>query len=157
MSEKGRPGGKRWDGKRQAKIRKLLGKRTSLEENRALGRFVARYVDCEATARALVGYYLADRGVKTSEKRRLHVHEIFRAAEYFGVEADGELVDLVDSVFYGGDGIRGKKTPRQLRNALIHRKTLADVEEIEEREGELLERMDRWLEAVGVLGSGSGR
>lgn len=145
MSEAGRPADKRWDEKRRAKMQKLLGERTSLDSNRALRRFVARYVDCEATARALVGYYLADRGVKHSEKRQLNVHDVWRAAGYFGVTADEEMVL---SVFRGSDGIRGEKTPRQLRNALIHRKTLADVEEIEEREEELLARMGRWLEAV---------
>lgn len=49
-------------------------------------------------------------------------------------------------MFTADVGHRNSKTPRQLRNPIIHQLAAADIEEASARCSELLAQMQRWLD-----------
>lgn len=139
-----KPQNKRIDKRRRKEITKLLSKRFLIEENERIVKFISLYIDCEATARKYVQYYKRDNGKKISEAfETLNYSEIEKAAKYFGLKIDNALVK---QIFQGSTGIRGSKTPRQLRNGIIHSKVFNDLEEVEQRFNDLCKLMEKWIQ-----------
>ena len=139
-----KPQGKRLDNRRRKELKKLLNERYLINENKILINFISLYIDCEATAKKFVQYYKSDKGLKYSDAyESLKYDEVVNAAKYFALNIDSQLIV---NIFTSGIGIRGFKTPRQLRNGIIHSKAVKDIEEIELRFDELSKLMETWID-----------
>lgn len=135
---------KRLDNRRKKELRKLISERYSISKNKKLVNFISLYIDCEATAKKYVQYYKNDKGQKNSSAfESLKYNEIEKAAKYFGINVDE---DLIFKIFKSSTGTRNNKTPRQLRNAIFHSKSVKDIEEVELRFDVLRERMESWID-----------
>lgn len=126
-------------------LAKTLDSEHNLTHNPFLVRFLETYIDCEATAHKLVRFYKRDKYNRTDASVILNVRKVANACAYYRLKLEK---DEIYNLFRGGKGIRGKKTPRQLRNGYLHEKSRADAEEMEHRLDFLHERMRRWLTAV---------
>jgi len=130
---------------RKTALLQLLDDTYSLKNQPEILRFLDRYIDCESTARKIVKFYKKDRYHKTLEQEHINVREVASAAKHFGFPmAAGDVYAL----FRGGRGIRGEKTPRQLRNAYVHAKKESDALEILEDIDAHNALMQRWLRSV---------
>ncbi|ETA82482.1 hypothetical protein [Youngiibacter fragilis] len=130
---------------RRKEIMKLLNDRYKIETNENLLIFTSKYTDCEATARKLVGYYKSDRGLPVSKSMRpLKLIDIMKAAEHYGLPVTEEEIRLI----FDSEGTRGRKSPRQLKMALLAIKAPNDMEEIIWRSTELSAYMDKWIRAI---------
>ncbi len=123
----------------------LLDDAYSLQNQPDVLSFLDCYIDCEATARKMVKFYKKDRYNKTTDQERINVREIANAAKRFNFSISR---NDIYALFRGGRGIRGKKTPRQLRNAYVHAKTKTDVSEIVKKQAKHHALMERWLKSV---------
>ena len=134
----------RLDPRRKKEIKKLLSERYKISENKKLIIFLSLYFDCESTAIKYVLYYKLDKKIKISGSyESLNFKDIEKAATYFDLKLkDG----LIKEIFEGSDGIRGNKTPRQLRNKITHTKSTKDIEEVEQRFEELIKLMQVWID-----------
>lgn len=138
-----KPQNKRLDKRRKKEIAKILSNRYSIYENDKLGNFISLYIDSEATAKKYVQYYKKDKKQKSTDKfESLKYSEVEKAVKYFGLNIDNKLIA---QIFKSSNGKRNKKTPRQLRNGIIHSKSSKDIEEIEQRFDELSKLMEMWL------------
>ena len=130
---------------RRKEIRKVFGDRYSLLNNTDLTSFTSRYVDCEATARKLVGYYKSDRGIPVTRSiRSLKIIDIIRASEHFNLGLSEVEIKLI----FETEGNRGNKSPRQLKASLMANKATNDLDEIIWRNKELSSYMDKWINAI---------
>ncbi len=131
---------------RVREINKIFDDKHDIIKNKYIGEFITNYINCEALARKLISYYMADRQMKQPTRyQKLKTDTIARAAKHFEVDISE---DAIEQVFKGGNGKRNHKTPRQLRNAYIHTKSTNDALEIVSRNKELIKRMQVWLNAV---------
>ena len=139
-----KPQNKRLDNRRRKELKKILSERYLINVNKNLVNFISLYIDCEATAKKFVQYYKSDKGQKNSEAYEvLKYDEVEKAAKYFGLNIDSQLIV---SIFSSGRGIRGSKTSRQLRNGILHSKAVKDIEEVEQRFDELIKLMGTWID-----------
>lgn len=130
---------------RRKEIMKILNDRYRIETNVNLLTFTSMYTDCEATARKLVSYYKSDRGLPVSKSMRpLKLIDIMKAAEHYGMQVSEEEIRLI----FDSEGTRGRKSPRQLKTALLAVKAQNDMEEIIWRSTELSVYMDKWIKAI---------
>ena len=138
-----KPQNKRLDKSRKKEIAKILSNRYSIYENDKLVKFISLYIDSEATAKKYVQYYKKDKKQKiTGGFESLNYSDVQKAVKYFSLNIDNKLIA---QIFESGKGNRNKKTPRQLRNGIIHSKSSKDIEEIEQRFDELSKLMEIWL------------
>jgi len=141
-----KPINKRLGNQRKKKLQKIICRRYAICDNRKLIDFLSLYIDCEATAKKYVYYYKADKKQKNSNTYEgLKYDEVGKAARYFALEINA---DLIKKIFESSTGIRNHKTPRQLRNGVVHSKSIKDIEEIELRFDELLSLMNTWIDIV---------
>ncbi|GEM_PF-819333 len=117
----------------------------NLTKNPFIVRFLETYIDCETTAHKIVRFYKHDKYQRTDASVILNVRKIVAAARYFHLAIDESRIR---ALFTGGKGIRGKKTPRQLRNGYLHEKSAPDVKEMQRRLDSLHDLMQEWLTAV---------
>ncbi|NCB26780.1 MAG: hypothetical protein EOM12_12300 [Verrucomicrobiae bacterium] len=131
---------------REKEITKLLSDRYVLGKNIKVVKFLSLYIDCEAVSRKLIFYYRQETGKKSvKDFEKLQSQVISAAVRYFKLNINEKIIH---SIFHSAGGIRGEKTPRQLRNALIHSKSIKDIEEIEKRNEELIRIMNVWITAI---------
>lgn len=120
------------------KLSSLDGK--LLETTTPLGSFIERYIVCEAVARKII----SDHTNKPCPVK-LYSTSVVSAAKHFGLLGTAGS-QLISEIFRSGDGNRNCKTPRQLRNAIIHELNSQDCEEAIARHKELYKLMSEWLE-----------
>lgn len=104
-----------------------------------VGKFIERYIICEAIARNQIS-----RKIGRPCPHTLNFTQIQAAVRYYGL-GDRIAPQLIESIFRGGDGTKGARTPRQLRNGLIHGLSEAHRGEVEMRHDSLMSLMNRWL------------
>jgi hypothetical protein len=107
-----------------------------------LGAFLDRYLVAEALARKVVSYYQDD--TKKPSSNAIQVQQLSAAIRHFGIifsESDTR------TLFFGGEGLRGKKSARQLRNGYIHSLSAEDRVEIEQMAPLLIEMLNGFINA----------
>lgn len=104
-----------------------------------VGEFVDLYIRCELFATRLQHYYQTDKQYKEAG---LNTESLVKALEYFGLYL--KKSSLL-SIFKGGEGKRGIKSARQLRNGYLHQLSDADKSEIIEKHSKLTVAMERFL------------
>jgi hypothetical protein len=106
----------------------------------SVGQFLERYLVSEAVARKLISN-------KTGKPcpQILNFSSIQSAAKHFHWTLSIHP-ELIESVFRSGDGLRDSKTPRQLRNSIVHEISKVDCVEIRTRQNDLMKLMQRWLD-----------
>lgn len=92
-----------------------------------IGEFISLYLKCELFATRLQHYYQKD---KQHKQGKLNTESLLKALEHFGFSVDKDKLLLL---FKGGEGKRGKKSARQLRNGYLHQLSDADRREIIEK------------------------
>lgn len=117
----------------------------NLTKNPYIVEFLETYIDCETTAHKIVRFYRRDKYARQDASVILDVRKVVNAAGYFGLPMDESRLR---ALFTGGKGIRGKKTPRQIRNGYLHEKSAPDAIELKRRYTFLQELMQEWLSAV---------
>ena len=119
-------------------IAKLDGK--ILSATTPVGHFLERYLVSEAVARKLIAY-------KTRKPcpQTLNFQSIVSASKHFYL-APSIHPQLIENVFRGGAGHRNSKTPRQLRNSIVHSLSREDCVETRTRHHDLMALMKRWLD-----------
>ena len=104
-----------------------------------VGEFISLYLRCELFATKLQHYYQTDRQYK---KGSLNTDMLSKALEHFGIPLDK---DKLLSIFKGGEGKRGSKSARQLRNGYLHQLSEPDKLEIIDKHSTLVKEMKRFL------------
>ena len=89
-----------------------------------VGKFISAYLCAEVFATKLIDFYRSDRRL---EGKGLQVDVLTSAAKYFGMSIDGLMLR---ELFCGGEGKRGAKSARQLRNGYLHTLSQEDRKEI---------------------------
>jgi hypothetical protein len=91
-----------------------------------LGAFLDRYFVAEVVARKVTAFYQDDTKKQCSDK--VQIQQLGAAILHFGIifpESD------LRTLFLGGEGLRGNKSARQLRNGYVHSLSVEDRSEIE--------------------------
>lgn len=104
-----------------------------------VGEFIGLYLRCELFATRIQHYYQADKQYK---KGKLNTEMLSKALEYFAISF---AQDKLHAVFKGGEGKRGKKSARQLRNGYLHQLSDPDKLEILDKYFFLVNEMNRLL------------
>lgn len=90
----------------------------------AVGRFVSAYLLAEVFAMRLIEFYRSDRKL---DGKKLQVDVLISAVRHFEMSMEESIVK---ELFTGGEGKRGFKTARQLRNGYLHTLSHEDRKEI---------------------------
>lgn len=115
----------------------------NLTHNAKVTTYIQTYIDCEVSAQKLIRYYKKDIGRKAPA--RLYLPNILKTVDHFGLKVDRSLIFRI---FPGGEGLRNKKSPRQLRNAYVHKKHPQDCLEMLATFDRHLAWMRVWLDAI---------
>lgn len=106
-----------------------------------LGLFIDKYLVCELLARKIIEYKN-----NRSNKNGSQNYTIMQIkASYKTLLNIAYAPGVIDIIFPGGEGIRGQKSPRQLRNGFIHSISKHDIEEIDINIKALVSAMDEWI------------
>lgn len=84
-------------------------------------------------------YYQTDKQLK---KGKLNTEYLSKALEHFGLHLEK---DKLLFLFKGGEGKKGQKSARQLRNGYLHQLSEADKSEIIDKHSMLIAEMKRLL------------
>jgi len=84
-------------------------------------------------------YYQTDKGYK---KTKLNTATLTDAIQHFGMYFSGDAVLML---FQGGEGKRGKKSAKQLRNGYLHQLSEADKNEIIDKDPSLIKEMEKFI------------
>lgn len=90
-----------------------------------VGQFIGYYLRCELFATKVQHFYQTDKSYK---KTRLNTKALCKAFVHFNMHLDDEVLL---KLFQGGEGKRGVKSARQLRNGYLHQLSSSDRREIE--------------------------
>jgi len=129
--------------KRKAELKKITNQSPGFRCQGDLGYFFDLFLVCEATARKLISYYKNE--ISKSENQIYTITEVKAALSFFSISVMPND-DFVNYIFKSGNGLRGKKTCRQLRNDYIHNLSQIDRNEIESRNKDLIENMNKWTQ-----------
>lgn len=124
-------------------IKKGISKRYALHKNKKLMHFLSLYIDSEFLAQKTVSYKRAEHNKKDFSS--LNYLELIKSLKLFNISVPKKLVK---QKFKSGDGLRNHKTPRQLRNGLMHEKSISDIHEIIDRYEELTKYLSTWLNSM---------
>ncbi len=123
-------------------VETLLLHRENFQSEKPVGKFVDLYILCEAIAVRLVDFNLGrqhkvlqSKSIKTAYNKLVEI----------GVAQRIQQEALIEKIFKSGNGIRGKKTPRQLRNPIIHQLAKSDIDEVNSRSIEIMRLMEWWI------------
>lgn len=128
---------------RKAELKKITIQSPGFKCQGDLGCFFDLFLVCEATARKLISYYKNENS--KSENQFYSITEVRFALNFFSISVMAND-DFVKYIFKSGNGLRGKKTCRQLRNDYIHNLSQFDRAEIESRNKDLIENMNKWIQ-----------
>jgi len=105
-----------------------------------VGKFITAYLCAEDFATRLIEFYRADRRLKG---KGLQVDVLVSAAKHFRISVnDSTLYEL----FRGGEGRRGVKSARQLRNGYLHTLSHEDRREILSSAENLISRLYQFMQ-----------
>jgi hypothetical protein len=104
-----------------------------------VGAFVSAYLRAEVFATRIITFYRADRGLKG---KGLQVDVLVAATRHFGMGVDPANIR---ALFLGGEGKRGAKTARQLRNGYLHTLSAEDRKEILTSSGILTSQLTAFI------------
>lgn len=111
-----------------------------------LGAFLDRYFVAEVLARKVMSFYQDD--TKKSGSDKIQVQQLSAAIRYFGIifpESD------IRTLFLGGEGLRGNKSARQLRNGYVHSLSAEDRVEIERMAPLLNDMLNRFIKSTCAM------
>lgn len=97
------------------------------------------YLQSDLFATRLQHYYQTDMGYK---KTKLNTASLNGALQHFGMHASAEIVLML---FQGGEGKRGNKSAKQLRNGYLHQLSEADRNEIISKAPLLIKEMKKFI------------
>lgn len=123
--------------------KKGISKRYALHENKKLMHFLSLYIDSEFLAQKIVRYKRAEHNKKVFLS--LNYLELVKSLKLFNLSV---TLKLVKQIFKSGDGLRNHKIPMQLRNGLMHEKSIPDIHEILNRYEELTGYLNTWLDFI---------
>jgi len=104
-----------------------------------VGEFIGLYLICDIFATRLQNYYQTD---KQNKKTKLNMLTLTKALEHFGLHIENIILL---SLFQGGEGKRGEKSARQLRNGYLHQLSESDKNEIINKHSILTHEMKKLL------------
>ena len=104
-----------------------------------VGEFIGYYLRCDLFATRLQQYYQVDKQYK---KTGLNTKTLRESCEHFRLHFP---VENILNLFQGGEGKRGRKSAKQLRNGYLHELSEANRNEIANQAEELIVAMNRWL------------
>jgi hypothetical protein len=109
-----------------------------------LGMFLDCYFVAEVLARKNISFYQDDIG-KTHSKN-WSISQLNATISHFGLVFSK---NDIRTLFLGGEGLRGIKTARQLRNGYLHSLSFEDRSEIESNASALITLLERFIVAIG--------
>lgn len=104
-----------------------------------VGEFVSAYLRAEVFATRVIDFYRADRNLKG---KGLQVDVLESATEHFGMAVGRQTIRVL---FSGGEGKRGAKSARQLRNGYLHTLSAEDRREILASATSLTSRLNSFM------------
>ncbi len=84
-------------------------------------------------------YFQTDKGYK---KTNLNTATLTDAIQHFEMHFSGDVVLIL---FQGGEGKRGKKSAKQLRNGYLHQLSEADKNEIIDKAPSFIKEMEKFI------------
>lgn len=104
-----------------------------------VGEFLSSYLRCDLLVTRLQNYYQTDKQYK---KTGLNTKALNEAFEHFDLHFPKDKILIL---FQGGQGKRGRKSAKQLRNGYLHELSIADKNEILDKGKTLIHEMNRLL------------
>lgn len=129
--------------KRLIELEKVIDLHPGFSCQGMIGDFISKYIICEVLARKIQSYYLRDN--KKREVDKIQTQQLSAALRTFELTFDQESLKVL---FRGGEGKRGTKSARQLRNGYLHSLSTNDKTEIEEKYQSYMLLMDQWIQTV---------
>lgn len=111
-----------------------------------LGAFLERYFVADVLSRKVMSFYQDD--IKKLRSDKIQVQQLSAAVRHFGIiytELD------LRTLFLGGEGLRGSKSARQLRNGYVHDLSAEDRVEIERMAPVLNDMLNSFIHAACVM------
>ena len=124
--------------KQKKEIKKILNRTPGFSKQGQLGEFFDKYLLCEALARKIIEYKKG----KSDKFETLNYTSIESALKFYKYNS---YIDIIVKIFKSGDGKRGEKTPRQLRNGYFHNLSEEDRKEIETRSNDMISLMNDFI------------
>jgi hypothetical protein len=120
------------DNTRSNKLLEIAARKPGFSCQGQIGRFLDEYLVAEVLLRQLIEYYATD--LSRHASKILLTQQINAALAHFGfVVAQSTVTDA----FQGGDGLKGFKSGRQLRNGFLHNLSPEDNAEIQSKAEDL--------------------
>jgi len=110
-----------------------------------IGQFVDKYILCEVIAKRIQHYYKVD---TNKGHASLHILTLKASLNHFKIKFNEVKIN---DVFKGGEGKKGIKSARQLRNGYLHSLNENDKAEIEQRHSNLLNDINYFLQLAREL------
>ncbi len=105
-----------------------------------VGEFIGVYIQSEVFARKLQDYYRKDK--KKDKNVELRIDVLKAGIKHFKLSFPEDHIDLL---FRGGNGTKGKKSARQLRNGYLHNLSPEDKKEINKTASSFLPKLEAFL------------
>ncbi len=122
-------------------LEEIYKRKIGLECAGSIGIFIEKYIRCEALATKMISYYTEDSG--KPKPKVLQINQIKAAFKYYNITHLEPLE--IEKIFSGGEGKRGSKSARQLRNGFLHSLSPNDRKEIEDNISYLTVLMDKFI------------
>lgn len=110
---------------RKKELNKIISANPKFECQGVVGQFLDVYLVSEVLIRRLIHYYVKD--TSKIETKTFNIKQLKLALAHFDIPFIESKINLL---FGGGEGKRGEKTARQLRNGYIHSLSTMDYDEI---------------------------
>ena len=107
--------------------------------------FLEKYILCEAgTKRALSAYYSSKGDTKEIKDINMPITDIKAALINAGFETNTMELDKM----FKKDGLRGERSARDLRNAIVHDLSVNDIDELVKRWEDIQKTLDSYLSCL---------
>ena len=126
---------------KKSTLDEISKRKIGLECAGSIGIFIEKYIRCEALATKMISYYTEDS--RKPRPKVLQINQIKATFKYYDIEHLEPLE--IEKLFSGGEGHRGSKSARQLRNGYLHSLSPNDRKEIEDNISSLIVLMDQFI------------
>jgi hypothetical protein len=126
----------------------LMSREPKIDGAGTVEQFVLRYIFFEAVLRELISGYRSAKAPRDSmykQNESIRLDTVFKSLSHFAIAVPHEVID---ALLNSKSNMRGSKSARNLRNALVHQWKAEDATEVELRGHELLGLLSTTVDAI---------
>jgi hypothetical protein len=115
--------------------------------------FISKFIDCELSYKKLVMYYKNDKGndLKSTVGLKININDLRNACKHFGVDIESINYRLI----FGSEKKSGEKSLKNIRDEILHSKSVKSIEYVIENNEEVLNIMNGWIDLIDNVSRGN--